>query len=342
MMINLKNLKTNLVTLPRRVRIWTRRNPKRAIGAGVGFVLLLAFFIRMAGPGAAPPQSFYTVRRGDFLVSVIEGGTLKAVHEASVRCELEGVTRIISIVPEGSYVHKGELLIELDSADLRDRLNSHELTYQNGTFGFVQGKEALAIQKSVAESNIKDAELRVEFAKSDLEKYIEGDWPQLKKNAETKITIAAEELERAKDHCNWTIELEKKGYATKSELQADTLALKRTEIGLEQAREELRLLEKNATPKRVRQLQAAVEQADKELERIKQRMAAQIAQAEADLNSRKNTLDLQETRLNQLREQLNLTKIYAPQDGLVVYASSASPGSGILIEEGATVRQKQD
>ncbi|HVY68378.1 MAG TPA: HlyD family efflux transporter periplasmic adaptor subunit, partial [Verrucomicrobiae bacterium] len=40
--------------------------------------------------------------------------------------------------------------------------------------------------------------------------------------------------------------------------------------------------------------------------------------------------------------QLELAKIRAPQDGLVVYASSSMPGSGALIEEGATVRQKQD
>ena len=60
------------------------------------------------------------------------------------------------------------------------------------------------------------------------------------------------------------------------------------------------------------------------------------------MNTKQKTLDLQQTRLQQMKEQLNLTKIFAPQDGLVIYASSSSPGSGILIEEGATVRQKQD
>ena len=81
------------------------------------------------------------------------------------------------------------------------------------------------------------------------------------------------------------------------------------------------------------------DQLGKELERIKLRSAALIAQVESSLKTQSATLELQEKRLNELKEQLKLTRIDAPQDGLVVYASSSNPGSGILIEEGATVRQ---
>jgi HlyD family secretion protein len=136
--------------------------------------------------------------------------------------------------------------------------------------------------------------------------------------------------------------LQTKGYATKSELDADDLAVKRKEIELSQAQEQLRLYTKYDYPKRKRALEAAMDQSDKELERLKLRSAALIAQVEASLKSQSATLELQEKRLNELKEQLKLTKIEAPQDGLVVYASSSNPGSGILIEEGASVRQKQD
>ena len=288
------------------------------------------------------PAVFHIVRRGDFTVSIVEGGTLKAVHEVNVRSELEGTSRIISIVPEGTTAKKGELLVELDSADLRERLNNQEVVCQSADFNYVQGKENLAIQKSLNDSNVKDAELRVEFAKSDLDKYQEGDWPQAKKATQSKITIAQEELKRAQERLNWTVQLEKKGYATKSESEADQLTLQRMQIQLGAAEEELRLLEKYDYPKKVRQMQANVEQADKELERLTARSASQIAQFEADLKTRFNTLELQKTRLEQVKEQLKLTKIYAPQDGLVIFASSSNPNSGILIEEGATVRQRQD
>jgi HlyD family secretion protein len=334
-MIKLSNLRSRLWP-------WARRRPFHAGGAALLLILALVFTVRAFVKTSAPQNNYFTTKKGSFLISIIEGGTLKAVHESTVRAELEGSTRILSIVPEGTSVKKGDLLVELDSADLRDRVTAQDVTFQNSRFAYLQSKETLAIQKSMTESNIKDAELKVEFAVSDLEKYKEGDWPQLRKNTETRITIAQEELERAKDRLNWTQVLEKKGYATKTELEADVLALKRKEIECAQTQEELRLMLKYDYPKRVRLLEANVDSTEAELGRVKQRSAANLASYEADLNTRKGTLDLHEARLAQLKEQLSLTKIYAPQDGLVVYASSSNPGSGILVEEGAMVRQKQD
>src|SRR4051812_32241673 len=58
--------------------------------------------------------AYHEVKRGDFLISVVEGGTIEAVNEVFVRSDVEGTARIITIVPEGSYVKKGQLLIELD------------------------------------------------------------------------------------------------------------------------------------------------------------------------------------------------------------------------------------
>lgn len=325
-----------------RVRRLARQRPRVAITVAILVVVVFGWVLHSLSRTDSPAYTYYQVRRGDFLVSIIEGGTLKAVNEVTVRSEMEGVARIISIVPEGTNVHKGDLLVELDSADLRDRISAQEVTVQNAEFGWVQAKEGLAIQKSAIESSIKSSELTVEFAKSDLEKYKEGDWPQTRKQVEARITIAQEELERSRNRSDWTQKLFEKGYATKAELEADTLTVKRNQIVLDQAQEDLRLLTKYDYPKRVRQLEANVESYTKELERLRQRSEAQVAQYEANVRSARNTLDLHEKRLRDLKTQLEQTKMYAPKDGLAVYASSSAPGSGTLIEEGATIRQKQD
>jgi HlyD family secretion protein len=307
-------------------------------------VIVLGLLLLRAGGSrkTVTHQAFYPVKRGDFLVSVVEGGTIKAVREVTVRCELEGTSRIISIAPEGTYVEKGDMLVELDSSDLRERITLQEVTYQNARFAMLQAQEYLAIQKSVAESNVKDAELKMKFARTDLKKFEEGEVPQAITNAASKITIAQMELEQAKDRLHWTLLLEKKGYTTRSELEADKLSLRKHEIGVAAATADLQLLTTYDLPKKKEQLSASLEQAGMELERIKQRSNAQVAQAEADLKSKSTAAELQKTRLDQLHEQLTLTKIHAPEAGLVVYASSSNPGSGVLIEEGATVRQKQD
>lgn len=335
-------LRRRAVELFNRARAWSKLHPRKAAAIGAGVLLLLVVIVRSFGGHQLPATAYYTVKRSDFLISIVEGGTIKSVREQSVRNEMEGTARIISIVPEGSTVKQGDLLVELDSSDLREKVTVQEVTLQNSQFVFVQAKEAVAIQRSLADSNIKEAELKVEFAKSDLEKYKEGDYPQQTNVVSAKIKIAGEELARAKDRLNWTQELAKKGYATKSELEADQLAVQRKEIEVGQTSEDLRLLDKYDYPKRLRLLQSNVEQASKELERLKARVASQMAQADADLESRQKTLNLQKDRLEQLKQQLELTKIFAPDEGLVIYASSLNPGNSVLIEEGATVRQRQE
>ncbi|MCI0748670.1 MAG: efflux RND transporter periplasmic adaptor subunit, partial [Verrucomicrobia subdivision 3 bacterium] len=108
--------------------------------------------------------------------------------------------------------------------------------------------------------------------------------------------------------------------------------------------EDLRLFRKYDMPKNQRRLESAWEQARLELDRLRQRTSNQMAQAEANLRTSQRALELTHDKLKELRQQLENSKIKAPQDGLVVYASSSGFGDRgqMLIEEGAQVRQRQE
>ena len=328
------------ISVPRRFLQFLRARPLLSVLGVVALVAIAALVFRPT-KNPASQNSYHTVKRGDFLVSLVEGGTLRAVVETVVRCELEGTSRILSIIPEGTSVKKGDLLVELDGTAIKDKIAAQAVVVRTAEFANIKAREDLSIQKLTSDASINDADLKVEFAISDLEKYKEGDWPQQKKGIEARVTIAEEEIQRAKDHLNWTTSLEKKGYATRSELEADSLAVKRQEITIALASEELRLAQKYDYPKKVRQLESAVEQARLELLRVKQRMASLTFAAEADLGAKESTLKLQQETLALLKEQMKLVTITAPADGLVVYANVTAT-SGTPIEEGATVRQKQD
>ncbi|MFA6546352.1 MAG: HlyD family efflux transporter periplasmic adaptor subunit [Limisphaerales bacterium] len=319
---------------------FARQNPRRMLLLLVVVIAGAAYGFRNHKP-VTQANSYFTVKRGDFLVSLVEGGTLRAVQELIIRNELEGSTTIVSVVPEGMNAKKGDLLVELDSSSLRDKIASQEIAVQNAEGAHSKAAEDLEIQKLTMDGAVKDAILKVEFAGSDLEKYMEGDWPQQKRAIQARITIAQEEIQRAQDRLNWTRTLETKGYATKDELKADLLTVKRQEITIAQADEELRLATKYTYPKSVRLMEANVESAKLALLQARQRSAATIRSYEADWRAKQNALELQRQRLQEMKDQLALTKIYAPQDGLVVYATGSS-SSGILIEQGATIRQKQD
>ena len=317
-----------------------KRKIKKIIGALA--LLFLAFIIaRLLRSGQeSQAEITYPVARGDLLISVIESGNLKAEKSVNIVSEVKGQATIISIVPEGTFVKEGDILVELDANELRERYTQQKITFQNAQVSNTEAREAYEIQKNENESNIKAAELKLEFAKMDLDKYLEGDWPQEKRKAEADITIAEEETKRAADKLAWTEKLQEKGYVTRSELEADKLALKKKELELEQAREKLRLLEKYTHPKQMRKLQSEYQEAKKSLERATQRAKSRLAQAKAKVEAQKATLALQNTRLEKFKKQVEKTTIKAPQSGLVVYAADRW-GNQNPIEEGTVVRERQ-
>ncbi len=287
-----------------------------------GFYLSRGFFHRFRK--TYPPTAFYQVKRADMLISIVEEGALRALNETVVRSGLEGFNRIIHLVPEGSYVQKGDLLVELDSSGLKERLNEQELLHQDRLFQLVQAKGNLNIQKSLVESQIKDAELRIENAQDDFEKYRDADAPLLIKTVESRSGVLTEQVRIASERYARTEELVQAGNATKSELEADALSLKREQLALQQYQEDLRLIKKYDQPNQLRLLKSNVEQARAELVRLKQRTSNEIAQAEADLKTSQSGLEFLEENLETLRKRLESTKIFAPQNGLVVY-STVSP-----------------
>ena len=101
----------------------------------------------------------FEAKRGDFLISVVVGGTIEAVNEVVIRSEVEGTSRIIFIVPEGSYVRKGDLVVELDSSAAQDAVNQQQINVEKAEFALIQAKQQLDIQRSVVESDIAAAQL---------------------------------------------------------------------------------------------------------------------------------------------------------------------------------------
>src|SRR5262249_44280971 len=81
-----------------------------------------------ARAGSNPPDSrvgdatLHEIRPGKLVVKVNERGSLETARSWDSYCKIEGTTSIIWLLPEGTRVRKEQLVCELDSAPLRDRL----------------------------------------------------------------------------------------------------------------------------------------------------------------------------------------------------------------------------
>ena len=313
------------------------------IMAGAALLILLAV-AGLLWPRSQPASTaYYQVRRGDLAVTVLERGTLNAARETVIRNEVEGIARIISIVPEGAYVKKGDLLVELDSAQARDQLNLQLINYERAKFAVEQAKAQLEILKTTTNSDFLAADLKLKFARIDHDKYDRGQQLVDLVEASNRLVQVEAQLAVNIDTYHHTTNLAAKGYETQQKVDADRLAVLNTGNSRIVASNSIWLLQQFDVPKQRDKYDGDVLQAEQELQRVVSQNERKMAQAQADLSSQINTLQLNEDKLKRDQKNLDATKIYAPQDGMVVYAITESHfSSESLIEGGATVRNRQD
>lgn len=140
----------------------------------------------------------HTVEPIDLLITTKASGTLESASSAVVLSEVEGEVAILSVLPAGTRVAAGDVVVELDSSTLRARETEQEIVVENARAAVSQLEQSNQITGNQAEGNIAAERLVVEFAKLDLEKYEKGDYPLELRQLQIETALAQEELERAR------------------------------------------------------------------------------------------------------------------------------------------------
>ena len=322
--------------------------PAAAVTAGivvVGGTILLTQTPGLAGTSKSVPT--FPAQQGPLTISVIESGTIKSQEQIILKSELEGQTTLIYLIPEGTPVEEGQLLAELDSSKLKDDRVEQEIKVDNAEAAFIQARENLAVVKNQADADVSKAQLTYDFAQEDVTKYVEGEYPQKLREAESKITIASEETERASEKLQWSERLFGEKYISQTELEADRLTWKRADLDWQLAVAAKELLETYTHKRELAQLTSDVDQTRMALERAKLKANADTVQAAAELKAKDAEFEQQKNKLTKVDDQIRKTKLVASREGLVVYATSTRTGGGRggmtqPLEEGQTVRERQE
>ena len=322
-----------------------------AVSVAVMAVFLLAiwgFFSLFTGEDAQSSIPIYTVKQGPLKISITETGTIQPAEKVIVKNQVEGSTTIVYIVDEGTKVKKGDLMMELDSSSLSDKKVDQEISVQNADASRIDANENYEVSKNQAQSDIESAQLTYDFAQLDLKKYIEGEYPDQLKEAESNITVAKEELAQAEDTLEWSKKLYEEGYLSESELEKDTLSYTQKQLSVELKEAAKELLVNYTYKRQLAKLESDVTQAKAALERTTRKAKANVAQAEANKAAKQAEYERQVAKLKKIENQLAATKIYAPADGTIIYATSAEQsrsrfgGQTEPLKLGNSVRERQE
>ena len=293
------------------------------------------------GPSTSNAVEAFTVSKRSFPVILSEKGELHAKESVDVKCEVEGRSTIIWLIPEGTEVKKGDLLVRLASNEIDEKVQAEQIKAQNAKAAAEAAEKELEIALDQNASDIRKADLALENAKVELNKYIEGDYEQTLMEKTLALEKAEKLLTQANDVLEDSRSLKDQGFITERELQQDELSAYEADINVKIAKRDLDIFKKYSHPKDLQQKQSDVDEAQKDLERTRKKAAAEEAKQRATCAAKQAEYELTEQKLDKLLQQQKKTEIHAPADGLVVYDTGEGRWDRRQITEGAEVYERQ-
>jgi HlyD family secretion protein len=296
----------------------------------IGCAVLVSF---LRGPKrshvAAQGLSTAQVRRADLDVVIKASGRIDSSRSSEIRCQLErlqlqepstkggaGATAasapvsradqgnasfIISLVPEGTTVSRGEILCQFDASTYEELVRAQKI----------------ALEQSKADYHRADLDLQV--AQIGLKLYREGETVETVKQFQTEIAQARSELTRHVERRDWLRRMLEKGYTSRAQATTEELETRRAEVALKESETAFRVHSRYTVARELKELESAVSIAEKTLKYETMR------------------LKREEDRLAHYERMVEYCTIRAPHSGLVTYSNE--PRRPPQVYEGAGVWQ---
>ncbi|HLP83519.1 MAG TPA: HlyD family efflux transporter periplasmic adaptor subunit [Phycisphaerales bacterium] len=304
-----------------------------ALAGGAG--ILAAAAKPPAAPTKAQTSDVTNVRKQAFDITTTANGDLQAKNQIELRSTLERDATIQSIIPEGTRVKKGDMVVKLNGDSIQTQIDEQTPRLASARAAVVAAENQYQIQLNDNASALRKAELQLELAQLALKQWEDGDVVKRRQELSLEISRSELDLERLAEKLRRSEDLLREGFIAKDERDRDEVAYIEAISKYKNAALAAEVYENFEFTKERKQKLSDVEEARAEVDRVKLNNDSQLASKDADRLSQREQLTLLETQVRKYNDQLAATTIVAPQDGLVVYATSLEGGGRWGNEQGA-------
>lgn len=330
-------------------RVVYRLGWKRSAAAAALLIVVLAWLLHGWISGGSTSTDITAIAiRADLPITVSERGELESSHTVDVRCEVEGYqNKLITILPEGTRVTKGQVVAAFDADQLNRSLLEQEVKAKTAQGKAEAAAGELEVQKQKAASDIAKAELDKIIAELDREQYIprdnnmEGDYQVDVNEKKGDIELAKKDLEDAKEKLEKYRVFVKKGFGTPEQLRVKELEVEHQTYTVKSKEAKLLVLMTVQRKRKQAELDFKAEDAVRALTRAKKGGEAAIKKAQSDLEAAQAAAISEKQSLERLRKQLAHCTVPAPADGIVVYSKDYYWDSGSRVQPGAMIHFQQ-
>ena len=279
----------------------------------------------------------YLIKKGDTPQSIA------VEHEKDALC-VQLLNKKLNLdwdnLPEGQEIEiPGDLLVELDPLRLRERINTQDIAVQKAENALNRAKGGFETLKLSAALAMKVAENSLQNTEMDLEKTENSTVKNYVQNLEGMIANFEKDVALAEKNLQAYTKLKELGFVSEVEVLREESSKAKTLHNIEMAKVDLDAYRKYDQVSLLSVKQLAVDEATVNIEKTKVKNRADLSDANSTVYTAFKTLELEKEKLEDLREQMANTKIYAPQSGTVVYWSEHRWGRGEPIIDGAKVHR---
>ena len=271
----------------------------------VAFVSAGAIAPRFMKSNSAAKHLTHATTMGSLSVTVTENGAVESSNNKDIKCLVQGGSTVLWVIETGTLVKPGDELVRLDQSKIEDKILQQRIVYET----------ALA-NKITAESDVAVAEISIT-------EYLEGSYRESRSLVEKEIFEAEQSLRKSELSYDSAVRLTAQGVLKGLQLEGEKFAVDSSKKDLELKKTKLESLEKYSKEKSMQQLRST------------------LRAAQAKLASFEASLELEKTRLDREKKQLENCVIRADTSGMVIFPSMAAWKDTPDIAEGAVVREQQ-
>jgi multidrug efflux pump subunit AcrA (membrane-fusion protein) len=300
-----------------------------------------------------PPKNLelQSCERGDVVLSYVGKGELEAARNTEIVCLVRAsgrgstaATSIKWVIDDGTKVHKGDLLVLLEDASLREQLATQHVVVEGKIDLYEQARANLKITENENHSAELTALNNLEIAKIDLEKFLKAERAQKQYDIDSRIKLATANLIQWRDKLGWSNRMFNRGYLSANQKLSDETNVDQAVVNLDKLDKELETLKFDNRRSELDLLNKC-KQAELALQVAKETAAAKKAQALATLTSAELILKQESTKQDDLEQDVRNCRIVAPHDGMVIYYIPESmrynSSQQVAIEPGTPVKEGQ-
>ena len=319
-----------------------QRRPKQSAICTVACALLCGGLVAawlLRHPAPLPSSELLTLHSTRFRIPHEATGSIEANSAAVVQSGCQWTVRILSLLPEGTWVEKDEVICVLDSSDIQEFLRSREISLIRANAALTASLQQQQLQQAAAERRLSDARFALESAKLELDETLHGNYPAQLQKLNNEINVSATQAETAADDQSFLQQLWMLGLATRAEVATSHLTLTSRGEQLRRQEGQRHLLTQFTIPRSHRVLEYRVEMLELNLARTD--LANSLAETRARMIalSDQRRLDIYERYARTARESIEACMLRAPRAGRVIHSNNWYARSrGIrTIEEGRSV-----